>query len=209
MRTILLASSGEFVTEGDLSFLSKPIAKMKMAYVITASKGVADFSYMERHKKRMKELGYDFEEIDIDGKNEKELRGVLANKDVIYVEGGNTFYLLKSVRESGFNEVIKDLIESGVVYIGSSAGAYIVCPTIEMATWKHQDKYDNYGVTDFTALNLVPFMITAHYSPENRGLLKEKVQISKYPVRVLTDEQAILIQDGKIKLIGGGEEVKL
>ena len=109
MRTILLTSSGKFVTDGDMSFLGKPINKMKMAYITTAFKGVRDISYMNERKRRMTGLNYDFEEIDLDGEDEKELMRILSNKEIIYVEGGNTFYLLKAVRESGFDKVIKNL----------------------------------------------------------------------------------------------------
>ena len=35
------------------------------------------------------------------------------NKNVIHVEGGNTFYLLKAIRESGFAEVLKELLNEG------------------------------------------------------------------------------------------------
>ncbi|MFA6436753.1 MAG: Type 1 glutamine amidotransferase-like domain-containing protein [Candidatus Paceibacterota bacterium] len=209
MQTILLTSSGKFLTDGDLSFLPKPITQMKIAYITTASKGVSDISYLERHRKRMKELNYNFKEIDIEGKNEQELEDILKNKEIIHVEGGNTFYLLKVVLESGFDKVIKELVRNGIIYIGSSAGSYIACPTIEMATWKHQDKYNHYGITDFTALNLVPFLVTAHYKPEYQELLKEKIKTSKYPVRILTDEQAILVQDEEVKLVGNGKEIKL
>lgn len=209
MSTIVLASSGKYLTEGDWSFLPKPVMQMKIGYITTASKGVKDLSYLKRHKQRMGELSYDFEEMDIDGKNEKELKDMLKRTELIYVEGGNTFYLLKSVRESGFEKIAKELVEQGVVYVGSSAGAYIACPTIEMATWKHQDKYDHYGVTDFTAMNLVPFLVSAHYVPEYAELLREKVKQSRYPVKVLTDDQAVLIQNGHTRLIGKSDEIKL
>lgn len=85
MQTILLTSSGKFITDSDMSFLPKPINKMKMAYITTASKGARDISYMKAQKRRMMvDLNYDFEDIDIEGKNEKELMKILSNKEVIY-----------------------------------------------------------------------------------------------------------------------------
>lgn len=209
MKTILLTSSGSFITEYELEFLPQPIEQMKIGYITTASNVVDDISYMERHTQRMKELGYDFEEIDIKGKNEQALKNLLKYKEIIFVEGGNTFYLLKAVRESGFDKVIKDLMAKGVIYMGSSAGTYIACPTIEMATWKHQDQDNHYGMIDLTALNLVPFLITVHYEPRYKKFLKEKARESKYLVKILNDQQAILIQDGAIKLIGKGQEIQL
>ncbi|MFH0873951.1 MAG: Type 1 glutamine amidotransferase-like domain-containing protein [Candidatus Komeilibacteria bacterium] len=208
MSTIILASSGAYITEGDLSFLTKPINQMKIAWIVTASKGVTDLSYLDRHRERMNELGYDYEKIDIDGKNESELRDLLKNKDLVFVEGGNSFYLLKAIRQSHFDIVIRDLIDHGVVYIGSSAGAYVACPTIEMSAWRH-DRYSHYDLKDLTGMGLVPFIVTVHYDPKSKEILREKIRESKYPVKVLTDDQAMLVQDEAIRLIGKGEEIVL
>lgn len=208
MKTLLLSSTGSITIELLPSIIDKPIKEIKLAWITTASKGVDDLSYLERHKQRMTELGYNFEEIDIEGKEADELKRILENKDVIHVEGGNTFYLLKAVRESGFDNVVKELIEKGVVYVGSSAGSYVACPTIEMATWKKPVK-EQYGVVDFTALNLVDFLVFCHYSPEHKEFLEQEIKNAKYPVRILTDEQALLIKDGEVELKGRGEEIKI
>jgi dipeptidase E len=158
----------------------------------------------------MRKEGYDFEELDIEGKNENELRESFKDKNAIYVEGGNTFYLLKAVRESGFDKVIKDLIKKGVVYIGSSAGSYIMCPTIEMSTWKKPgEEKDRFGIIDLTALNQVPFLVKAHYNSEQKEFFKEKIASAKYPTRILKDGQAILVEGENYKLVGDGEEIKL
>ncbi len=177
-----------------------------MAYITTASKGVGDLAYMERAKGIFDKNGYDYEELDLDGKNEKWLEEYLSKFDVVYVQGGNTFYLLKSIRESGFDKVIKKLLPKGLIYIGASAGAYVACPSIEMMMWKG-NKYDHYGVTDLTGMNLVPFLVSVHYSPEYFDLLKEKSSKAAYPVRILNDRQAILVKDDKAQFIGEGEEV--
>jgi len=179
----------------------KPLRDMRMVYITTAAKGVDDLEYLERAKEIFKTNGYNYEELDLDDKDEHWLRNYLKDFDVVYMQGGNTFYLLKTIRESGFDKVIKELLPKGLIYIGASAGAYVACPTIEMAGYRHQDKYDHYGVTDLTGLNLVPFLITVHYSPEYAEILENRVAQSKYPVRTLTDDQAILIKDGKERLI--------
>ncbi|MDO8592429.1 MAG: Type 1 glutamine amidotransferase-like domain-containing protein [bacterium] len=210
MKTILLTSSGKFVTDGDMSFLDKPISRMKIAYITTAAKGARDNSYVTACKQRMTELNFDFEEIDIEGKNEDKLMKMLSDKEVIFVEGGNTSYLLKAVRESSFDKVVKNLIDRGVIYIGSSAGSYIACPTIEVSTWKKPgEEKERFGVTDLTAMNIVPFLVKAHYTPEQKEFLKEKIKNAKYPVKILTDEQALLVRNGKVKLLGRGEEIRI
>jgi dipeptidase E len=209
MKKLLLSSNGIFAIEKGFKLLFDDISKIKLAYITTAGKGSRDKAYLEIYKELLKKEGYDYEELDIEGKNENELMELLKGKNAIYVEGGNTFYLLKAVRESGFEKVIKKLIEIGVVYIGSSAGSYIACPTIEMSTWKKPgEEKPRFGVTDLTAMNLVPFLVKAHYEPEQKELIKEKVLRAKYETRILKDGQAILVEGDNYKLVGDGEEIK-
>ncbi|MDO8509988.1 MAG: Type 1 glutamine amidotransferase-like domain-containing protein [bacterium] len=209
METLILTSSGKFITENDIDkFLPKQIIDCKIAYIITASKKVDDTSYIDKHRQKMNELNFHYTEIDIAGKNEDELRKVLDGYDIIMVEGGNTFYLLKSVRESGFENVIKDLITKGVVYIGSSAGSYIACPSIIMATWSNHN-FDRCGMADFTAMHLVPFLIKAHYTLDMQKKLAEKTKNLSFPLKILKDSQAIIFHNGKAELIGDDAEVIL
>jgi dipeptidase E len=201
MRKLLLASNGSAAIKG-MKVLFDDVSKIKLAYITTAGKGVEDKKYIETHKEKMKKEGYDFEELDIEGKNEVELREILKNKDVVFVEGGNTFYLLKAVRESGFDKVIKELIEKGVFYAGSSAGSHLAGPTIETSTWKEPGKERNrFGVTDFTGLNLVPFLIRAHYDPAQKDFIAEKMKGTKYETKLLQDDQAILVEGDNYKLM--------
>lgn len=208
IKTLLLTSAGMRVEEEILKILPKPAHLIKLARIITAAKPEKDTSYMELAKQKMIAAGFQVEDIDIEGKSENELRVLLRDKDVIYIEGGNTFHLLKCVKESGFDRVIKELLDRGVIYIGVSAGSYIACPTIEMAMWKHQDR-NVLGLKDLSALNLIPFLLTVHYKHEYKETLRKAIRSSKYPVRVLTDEQALLVKANIVKLVGKGKEVKI
>lgn len=196
------------VKEEILKILPKPANQIKLAHITTAANPERDLSYLEKEEQAMKEAGFQVENIDLEGKNGKELKNLLENKDIVYVQGGNTFYLLKFVKESGFDKVVKELIRKGVIYIGVSAGSYIACPTIEAATWKRQDR-NVVGLKDLAALNLVPFLISAHYKSDYEPILKEAVAKTQYEVKILTDKQAILVQNGKTSLVGEGKEIKL
>lgn len=146
-----------------------------------------------------------YERFGFGGKNKEDLYSVLSNKDIILVNGGNTFYLLKYVKESGFDDVIRQLFNQGKIYIGISAGSYIVCPTIEQAHWRHQDRND-WNVTDLTGLNLVPFLISAHFNESVRSEVEEGAKLTKYPVVALSDTQAILVKENEVKIVGEGEQ---
>jgi dipeptidase E len=208
MKTIILASSGEFIASTNIdNFLPKPLSESRILYITTASKKVNDNSYVEKTRQKINALSFSYTELDIVGKAEEELKKALSLCDIVYVEGGNTFYLLKAVRDSGFDKLIKEATENGKVYWGVSAGSYILCPSIIMATWS--DRFDRFGVTDWTAMNLVPFLIKAHYTPDMLESLKEKARDLQFPIRVLNDKQAMIVRDGEAQLIGGGDEITL
>lgn len=208
MRTLLLTSAGMNVKEEILRILPKLASQTNVAHIITASKAEKDTSYMRKDKQKMLKAGFTVEDIDLAKKGKEELKELLSDKDIIYVQGGNTFYLLEHVKKSGFDSLVRELIDDGKIYIGVSAGSYIACPTIEMATWKHGDR-NIVDLKDLSALNLVPFLLSVHYHPKEKEILKKAMTTSAYAVKIITDDQAILIQDDAIALVGKGEEVKI
>ena len=154
--------------------------------------------YIFKNKKMLEDRGFDIDFISLE--ETKYLGKRLEKAQAIYVTGGNTFYLLKAIRQSGFDKIISKLLDNGVIYIGESAGSYVACPTIAMAHWKHQDA-DTVGLNDLTALNLVPFLVTVHYKDEFEPIIRPKIDKCSYPVKILTDNQLLLIEKGKERLI--------
>lgn len=207
MKTLLLTSDGMQVKDEILKILPMPANQIKLAHIITASKAQKDTSYVDKDIDAMKGLGFSVSDVDLEGKNEKELRELLHSFDVIYVQGGNTFYLLKWVKESGFDVVVKELVEKGKIYIGVSAGSIIAGPSIEVAGWGDIDR-NEVALQDLTALDFVPFCILPHYIEKERKLLEQEIPRFGYPVRILTDDQAFLIKDDKVTLVGYGKEIK-
>jgi dipeptidase E len=207
---ILLASKEKFLIKKGYGLLGIPKDKLRIGYITTALKVVEDLeylAYMKEYEKEMIEKDIYFEKFDIKDKTEKEIREFFADKNVIEIPGGNLFYLLKTIRESGFDKILKNLLDNGLCYVGCSAGSYIMCPTVEVGAWK--TSRNKYGVTDFTALGYVPFLIKCHYTDEQKEKITEKISTLQYPIKILRDNQAVLVEDGKYTFVGDGEEVKL
>jgi len=205
---LILASDLSFLLKYGYNLTGIPKEQMKIAYVTTATKGARDQAFFTNVKNQIIANGYNFEDIDIEGKTLDELRAVFKDKNIIHIEGGNTFYLLKALRETGFDKILKELLEEGKVYIGTSAGSYIMCPTIEVTDWDKTVK-GRFGVTDFTALNYVPFLLKAHYQDKKEDDVREHLKTLKYPLRILRDGQGIVVEDGHYTFVGDGEETKL
>ena len=188
-----------------LKILPKPPEQIRVAYIMTAVKTSIERGYAIKDRKALVDLGMQIEDIDIEGKDENELMEILKNFDVIFVQGGNPFYFLNAVCESGFQKVAEEMIEKGKIYIGQSAGSMLAGPTIETGLWKRKDR-ERYGVTDMTGMNWIDFNIFPHYKEEYKSIVDEEVAKSKYPVKILTNDQAILIQDDKMTLLDNNND---
>jgi len=209
MRKLLLTSQGlsQELKEVFLKLLNQSPEKIKVAFVVTAAYG-EEFNpvWLEVYRQQLRGYGIDqIEDLDIKNKTQLELEKIISDKDIIFVNGGNTFYLLKWVKESRFDKVIKDHIDNGKLYIGVSAGSYIACSTIEQSNWKHADK-NKVGLKDLSALNLVPFLITAHFEEKYRPIIEDAAKSCRYPIVALNDMQAILVRGNKYKLVGKGRQ---
>lgn len=204
MKKIILASNSEGITFWKMDMFGLAKDKVKWAYITTAGNDVPDDSYLIRTKKQLDDLGWNYEEMDITDKNEDEVYEMLKDKDAIFMQGGNTFYLLKQALACNFSRVLDKLLAEGKIYVGASAGSYIMCPNIEMSNWKETDKFNRHGLTDLTALAKVPFQVFCHfnrYTDEQRASIKENAKKSPYKVYFLEDGQAIQIEDDNITLI--------
>ena len=112
---------------------------------------------------------------------------------------GNSFLLLDHIRKNAFDKVIKKFITANKIYVGVSSGSYITCPTIEMATWKGSNNKIN--LKDLTALNLIPFLITAHYDLKYKKIIDTAEKQTTYKVMRLKDRQAIIVTDKETRVI--------
>lgn len=210
-KTLLLTSGGmPYMKDEIIQLLQKPAYDVTVAFINTASKPEEDTSYVQRDLDIMREMGFNVEEIDLEGKTEAQVLTLLELKDIIYVEGGNTFYLLNAMRKCNFEKVLRKLLKHGKVYIGVSAGSIVAGRTIQTADRFGTGNRERFGVKNLKGLNLVPFDIFVHYTPEFADIIKQKIKNPRKrlkKLRILTDEQAILVQGKEVSLIGEGEQI--
>lgn len=208
MKKLLLTSAFVFVTDELLKIIPKSPTNLTVAFIPTGADLSEDPWYMLADRKTLVDLGFRVIDLPLKGKLKTEVKEVLDQADIIFVGGGNTFYLLDEANKSGFSELVPDYVNKGVIYVGGSAGSYIACPTIEAAGWMNADR-NVVNITDLTAMNLIPYIIKAHYSPEKTEAIKTAIQNCKYEIKILTDKQALLAIDDNYQIVGEGKEIKL
>jgi len=188
-----------------LNLLNKKPSKARVFLVTTAKREDKDWKWVKFTLRQLEKIGILPTNISVFSLDRRIKKEDLKNKDVIYVCGGNTFLYLDGIKKTGLDERIKEFVKKGKVYFGVSAGSYIVCPTIEAATWKHADR-NTIGLKNLKSLNLFPFLITAHFEEKYRRIIEKAAKSTKYPIIALTDKQAILVKNKRIKIIGPGKK---
>jgi len=128
----------------------------------------------------------------------------ISNKDVIYVIGGNTDYLMTVYQKTGFDKLLPRLLESKI-YVGSSAGSMVMGKRISEAAYRLiYDEDSKYGVIDY--LGLVDFSIMPHLDSQNfpyrKANLLEAVGTLKVKVYGLRDDSAVIVDGDKVNVIG-------
>ncbi len=211
MRRLFLTSAGlgNDVTPAFLELLSEDPKGLKLAFIPTAANCDNDPWWVKRAREGLLGLGFKLEEVDLEKVLRETLRRKLETCKVIYVCGGNTFYLLKFMRESGFMELIPKLLDMGIIYVGESAGSVVAGPNIEIAGWPLEEDSNDVGLTDFIGLNLVPFSTFVHFEPHMFEEVGKHSKDLEFPVCVLSNSQAVKILDEKYDIVGIGDKVVL
>lgn len=82
----------------------------------------------------------------------------IQNAEAIFTGGGNTFLLVKQLYENKVMAVLKEVVENGTPYLGSSAGSNITGVSMQTTN----DMPIVYP-PDFKTLGLIPFNLNPHY----------------------------------------------
>ena len=150
--------------------------------------------------KFMEDLGLNTTVVDLRHYfNSDSLRAVLEKFRVVWVLGGNTFHLMKAIQYSGFDTIIGDLLNHGLIYGGESAGAVVAGKSL--FGYEKADSVEGLDNVTYLGLALVPFLVTPHVdSPIFSDAIKyvKKQNKNKYPVLDVKETQVIVYENGKI-----------
>lgn len=201
MTKLLLTSTGlanQNITNQFLQIIDKPVSQIKIIFVPTASRSEEELKYVQESKKELIDLSIPENNIKTLNLDKPVSFKEVEDFDVIYVCDGNTFYLLKKVRETGFDKVIIEFAKTDKLYFGVSARSILVCPNIDIASPFDEN---DINLTDLTGLNLTDVIVSPHYKDEEISIIGDFKKKSQYEVVPLTDEQALLVIDGETKIV--------
>jgi dipeptidase E len=151
--------------------------------------------FIDTTKAALTTLGFTVEPIDLLDYTSKpdELKKHLQSLAGIWVTGGNTFYLNWAMRQAGFNTIIREVCEAGLVYAGESAGAVIAGPTLHGI--EHLDNPAEAPELIWDGLGLIDYGIIPHWGE------------AKYADRLETARSAMAGKIATVKTLHNSEYV--
>uniref|UniRef100_A0A3Q3XLX8 dipeptidase E n=1 Tax=Mola mola TaxID=94237 RepID=A0A3Q3XLX8_MOLML len=203
-RRLLLVSNSTAYGGSFLDHCQPHIGQVKRVLFVPYALHDRD-KYTQAVRAKFSTLGYE-----VDGIHEaSDPVAAVRKAEGIFIGGGNTFRLLKSLYD---NEVVSEIrrrvLEDGMPYMGSSAGTNVatvsICTTNDMPIVRPPT---------FAAIGLVPFNINPHYldpDPKSRHMGETREQrIAQYheeadtpPVLGLREGSLLLVEGDKATLQG-------
>jgi dipeptidase E len=164
---------------------------------------------LEEDRVMFNDLRLDSEHLDLRNYFEKDpnlLEKKLRAYGLIWVRGGNVFNLRQAMKRSGFDDVIKKLLnEDALAYGGYSAGACVMTPSLKGIDIVDDPNAFPEGYEHkiiWEGLDIIPYEIAPHYQsdhPESAGIDKVVAyyEDNKISYKALQDGEAIVINGDK------------
>ncbi|CAN5691454.1 Type 1 glutamine amidotransferase-like domain-containing protein [soil metagenome] len=197
MNRVFLTSQASEVLEKIVLLIPENLRKGNVLFIPTAAKPYPSAPWLEKDRAKLVELGFSVKNLDLEGITENELNDEIASTDIIFVGGGNTFYLLEHAKKSGFIKIVQQAIKDGKIYIGSSAGSVLATPDI-----KYVERFDDPSIAqleDTKALALVDFRILPHSGNPKY----EDIQVAVISEYQSEDSRIISVKDNEFLLKNG------
>ncbi len=200
MKKLLLTSAGFLNPKIAEEFLKLTNDKEAKILMVAYAQDDNEQFYVNESKKELEELG--FGDIFVLNMDEFSDISSLKDFDVIYVCGGNTYSILKKMKEFGLDKFIINQVNKGSIYVGVSAGSIIAGQTIEIAGWGSEGDSNDVDLKDLSGLGFTDIAIFPHFKESISDELVKFREKVKYPVQELSDSQALLIVGDKVDFLG-------
>ena len=205
MQLHLFSSPGEddirYIVEASRLYLEEKDHPI-VAYMPLAS--LYAERWMEFHEKAFHGMAQ-LETINAELMDQREMEDVLRRAALVYVPGGNTFLLNHRLHASGVMPYLRKKIQSGLPFVGFSAGTILCGPNILTAK-----DLNTVGTPHFEGLKLIPFNFLVHYDGDEYGQSAVHDQwVADYhffhdnPVVMLCDGAHIKVDGKKTTLVRG------
>lgn len=126
----------------------------------------------------------------------------LKQFDLLWVMGGNTFCLREAMQQSGFDKIVRDVLDSGVVYAGESAGACVAGTDLRGIEYADDPEYAEKVI--WKGLRLTEHYIVPHADSPDFGPLSARIIAERG-----ADPTMVVLNDNQAWVVNGNDAWKV
>ncbi|MFD8029823.1 Type 1 glutamine amidotransferase-like domain-containing protein [Streptomyces sp. NPDC059717] len=194
--------------------LGKPFTSAKLVCIPTASVAEpGDHGWFVEDLSRLHSLGWrELDLLELNGLPRGMVVDRLSHADVIYVHGGNPYYLARSITSNGLADAFLDVLQDRV-YVGVSAGSMIfsqhlsehsadvIGDTADLHALGAMTVRPPFGLFDWY---LKPHLYSPHFPERNDAWADRIVERADFPVYFIDDETAVRVHDDEVDVVTEG-----
>lgn len=210
----LILTSGGFTNQTLVNALAsmseKPLSQCKLVFVPTAANmEPGDKWWLIDDLQNCKKLGCEeFDIVDFTAMPKEQWLSRFQNADILMFGGGNTFHLIYSMRESGLEEELPELLKNRI-YVGISAGSMVTAKNIDLSTSTPLYMENPGNIEVKHGLGYVDFQVRPHFNSQwfpdvnSENLTKLTANMTD-TVYALDDQSAIKIDGDSFEVVTEG-----
>jgi len=202
MKQLFLCSYFAEVKSLFKQYASKKQLGKHVLFIPTAGNVEEYRDYIDEALQTFADLGFQVEVLDISACDRETAQAKIFQSKLLYVSGGNTFYLLQELKKKQLLSLIKEQIADGMVYVGESAGAIITAKDIDYNKLM-DDKSVAEELSNTEGLNEVDFYVLPHLGEE------PFVESAQDTLDTYSDQLNLLSLNNRQAVLVEGEEVKV
>lgn len=185
---------------------NKPLKTVFISTPVEGDSDQSDLSWVEEERVGLIKNAFNIFDYTITKKQLSQIQTDLNNIEVLYISGGNEFYLKEQSNASGFETFVKDFVNSGGIYIGTSCGSIIMGKDISSLQQLSDLKVLSNSV-DTNGFGIVDFTILPHWGSKDfksRWLNNKSFEFmykSRSPLIALNNYEYVEVLDDQFRII--------
>lgn len=212
---LLLTSNGlsnQSIASALFDMAGKPANDTTVAFIPTAANiDKGDKGWLVDDLYNLKKQGLkSLDVVDISAMPKEIWLPRLEVADVLFFLGGNTYHLMRWLKESGLADLLPELLKTKV-YAGISAGSMVTNPGLALTRNDKKIYYEErFGYSSEESLGFVDFYVRPHFnSPHfphaSQEYLENIAKDISGVIYALDDDSAVKVVEEKIEVISEGK----
>ena len=204
MKKLFLTSVAANTLESFVKLTKINPSEINIGFIANAADLYTDKWFVEKDRNKFIELWFQIINVDIKNEQYTDISKKLESVDIIFVAGGNVFYLLQEMKKNNIDILINAFVKGWKTYIWSSAWSIVAGPDIWL--FRNIDSLqDAPELSSYKWINLTDYVVIPHCDNDKfKNKINKAVEENinhRFQIIKLNDNQSVFIEWDKLNFV--------